>query len=272
MMSSSNRSRSVVLSLLQILAFFFPSATGFSLHQQNLVSTSEQWAHANNLPLIRIRRPSRPSFIPHATISPVGGGPLSQEDEVDYLNDDEYDVDDEYDDDDEENFEGFDDLSYNVLQQQFDKSPLQRQLAHNQEAATKAMLQAVRRRKRPKKVPLIAIVGRPNVGKSALVNRIAGTQSGGAIVADVAGITRDRTYRDAEFVGERFQIVDTGGIVFDDNDQLFASEIRQQAMIAIEEASGVIFVVDGKVGMTALDQQVSWRVSFSHVLVCNVAR
>jgi GTP-binding protein len=114
-----------------------------------------------------------------------------------------------------------------------------------------------------KRLPLIAVVGRPNVGKSALVNRIAGTQSGGSIVSDEVGITRDRTYRNAEFIGEHFQIVDTGGIVFDDHDDsnnkslLFISEIRQQAMVAIEEAAGVILVVDGQVGMTSLDQQIA---------------
>jgi len=117
--------------------------------------------------------------------------------------------------------------------------------------------QPIRRFKRPKKVPLIAVVGRPNVGKSALVNRLAGQQSGGAIVADEAGITRDRTYRNAEFLGEQFQLVDTGGLVFDDNDAIFAKEIREQAMIAIEESSGVIFVVDGQVGLTALDEQLA---------------
>jgi GTP-binding protein len=105
---------------------------------------------------------------------------------------------------------------------------------------------------------LIAVIGRPNVGKSALVNRIAGTQSGGAIVADESGITRDRTYRDAEFLGEAFQIIDTGGLVFDDDERtLFAAEIRQQAMVAIEESSAVILVVDGKVGMTSMDQAIA---------------
>lgn len=120
------------------------------------------------------------------------------------------------------------------------------------------------KKKKPRKrLPLIAVVGRPNVGKSALVNRIAGTQSGGSIVSDEVGITRDRTYRNAEFIGEHFQIVDTGGIVFDDHDDsnnkslLFISEIRQQAMVAIEEAAGVILVVDGQVGMTSLDQQIA---------------
>lgn len=115
----------------------------------------------------------------------------------------------------------------------------------------------IRRFKRPKKVPLIAVVGRPNVGKSALVNRLAGTQSGGAIVADEEGITRDRTYRTADFLGEAFQLVDTGGLVFDDTDALFAREIREQAMVAIEESAGVILVVDGQVGPTAMDEELA---------------
>merc|ERR1719276_399691 len=118
-------------------------------------------------------------------------------------------------------------------------------------------LKPVRRLKRTKKNPLIAVVGRPNVGKSALVNRIAGTQSGGAIVADESGITRDRTYRNAEFLGERFQLVDTGGLVFDDNDALFSKEIREQAMIAMDEASAVILVVDGQVGLTQMDLELA---------------
>jgi tRNA U34 5-carboxymethylaminomethyl modifying GTPase MnmE/TrmE len=104
--------------------------------------------------------------------------------------------------------------------------------------------QPIRRHRNNKKEPIIAIVGRPNVGKSALVNRIAGTNTGGAIVADESGITRDRTYRVAEFLGERFKLVDTGGLVFDDQ-TLFAEEIRQQAMIAMEEAAAVIFITDG---------------------------
>ena len=117
--------------------------------------------------------------------------------------------------------------------------------------------QPIRRFRRPKKVPLIAVVGRPNVGKSALVNRLAGQQSGGAIVADEEGITRDRTYRNGEFLGEKFQLVDTGGLVFDDNDALFASEIREQAMIAIGESAGVVLVVDGQVGPTSMDEQLA---------------
>ncbi|KAL7566661.1 hypothetical protein ACA910_017727 [Epithemia clementina (nom. ined.)] len=118
--------------------------------------------------------------------------------------------------------------------------------------------QPIRRHKLNKKEPLVAVVGRPNVGKSALVNRICNTQSGGAIVADEPGITRDRTYRSAEFLGEKFWLVDTGGLVFDDDaNTVFSKEIRQQAMIAMEESSAVIFVVDGQQGFTALDSQIA---------------
>lgn len=127
--------------------------------------------------------------------------------------------------------------------------------APQQESASQ---QPIRRHRRSKKEPLIAVVGRPNVGKSALVNRIAGTQSGGAIVADESGITRDRTYRDAEFLGERFQIVDTGGLVFDDDENtIFAKEIRDQAMVAIEESAAVIVVVDGKTGLSSMDSAIA---------------
>jgi len=122
---------------------------------------------------------------------------------------------------------------------------------------TKQQQKPIRRFKRPKKIPLIAVLGRPNVGKSALVNRLAGTQSGGAIVADEEGITRDRTYRDAEFLGESFRLVDTGGLVFDDTDALFAREIREQAMIAIDESAAAILVVDGRTGPTSMDEQLA---------------
>ncbi|GMH90321.1 hypothetical protein TrVE_jg4808 [Triparma verrucosa] len=107
------------------------------------------------------------------------------------------------------------------------------------------------------KTPIIAILGRPNVGKSALVNRLASSQSGGAIVADESGITRDRTYRYGEFMNKRFQVIDTGGLVFDDRDGLFASQIREQALIAISEASAVILVADGMSGLSSMDLQLS---------------
>jgi len=125
-------------------------------------------------------------------------------------------------------------------------------------ATTASQQQPIRRLGKNKKEPTIAVIGRPNVGKSALVNRIAGTQSGGAIVADESGITRDRTYRPAEFLGERFNLVDTGGLVFDDDERtVFAAEIRQQAMVAIEESSAVVMVVDGQVGCTAMDAAIA---------------
>jgi GTP-binding protein len=128
----------------------------------------------------------------------------------------------------------------------------------NNEVAVATSTKPIRRYNNGKKEPLIAIIGRPNVGKSALVNRIAGTQSGGAIVADESGITRDRTYRPADFLGENFQLVDTGGLVFDDDaSTLFAKEIRQQANIAIDEAAGVILVVDGQVGLTSMDLSIA---------------
>jgi GTP-binding protein len=112
------------------------------------------------------------------------------------------------------------------------------------------------RRYRGKKEPLIAVIGRPNVGKSALVNRLIGSRA--SIVADQPGITRDRTYQNAEFLGERFRVVDTGGLVFDDDENtLFAKEIREQAMIAIQESAAVVLVVDGQTGCTAMDYAIA---------------
>jgi GTP-binding protein len=104
------------------------------------------------------------------------------------------------------------------------------------------------------KMPVVAIIGRPNVGKSTLVNRIAGDQQ--AIVHDEPGITRDRTYRDAFWRDRDFQIVDTGGLVFNDDSE-FLPLIREQATIALAEASLVIFVVDGQGGITAGDREIA---------------
>ncbi|MEL6437927.1 MAG: ribosome biogenesis GTPase Der [Cyanobacteria bacterium J06621_8] len=104
------------------------------------------------------------------------------------------------------------------------------------------------------KLPIVAVIGRPNVGKSTFVNRLAGDQQ--AIVHDQPGITRDRTYRPAFWLDRDFQIVDTGGLVFDDDTE-FLPMIRQQAMAALVEASVAIFVVDGQMGLTAGDREIA---------------
>ncbi len=104
------------------------------------------------------------------------------------------------------------------------------------------------------KLPIVAVIGRPNVGKSTFVNRLAGDQQ--AIVHDEPGITRDRTYRPAFWLDRDFQIVDTGGLVFDDDTE-FLPMIRQQAMAALVDASAAIFVVDGQLGLTAGDREIA---------------
>ncbi|NEQ36512.1 MAG: ribosome biogenesis GTPase Der [Okeania sp. SIO3I5] len=103
-------------------------------------------------------------------------------------------------------------------------------------------------------LPIVAIIGRPNVGKSTIVNRLA--ESKDAIVHDEPGITRDRTYRDAYWRDREFQVVDTGGLVFDDNTE-FLPLIREQAMAALAEASVAIFVVDGQTGITGGDEEIA---------------
>ena len=96
----------------------------------------------------------------------------------------------------------------------------------------------------------LAIVGRPNVGKSTLFNRIVGRRR--AIVGDEPGITRDRLYGTAEWSGRRFRIVDTGGIITDDK-ELIPSEIFRQARVGMEEADAIVMVVDGRTELTAPD-------------------
>ena len=102
--------------------------------------------------------------------------------------------------------------------------------------------------------PLVAIVGRPNVGKSTLFNRLAGRRI--AIVEDQPGITRDRLYADGEWNGRDYTLIDTGGIQMGEIDPLLA-QVRAQAQIAMSEADVVVFVVDGKDGITAADQELA---------------
>jgi GTPase len=101
-------------------------------------------------------------------------------------------------------------------------------------------------------LPTIAIVGRPNVGKSTLFNRIIGSRR--AIVGNEPGITRDRLYGDAEWRGRRFRVVDTGGILPDDK-QLIPSEIFRQARAAFDEAAAIVMVVDGRSELAAPDME-----------------
>ena len=102
--------------------------------------------------------------------------------------------------------------------------------------------------------PIIAIVGRPNVGKSTLFNRIVGSRR--AIVGDEPGITRDRLYEDAEWQGRRFRIVDTGGILPEAKD-LIPSEIYRQARVALDEAAAIVMVVDGRSELVAPDLELA---------------
>ncbi|MBE9057165.1 MULTISPECIES: ribosome biogenesis GTPase Der [Sphaerospermopsis] len=103
-------------------------------------------------------------------------------------------------------------------------------------------------------LPIVAIIGRPNVGKSTFVNRLAGDQT--AIVHDEPGVTRDRTYRPAFWQDREFVVVDTGGLVFNDDTE-FLPLIRQQAMTALSEACAAIFVVDGQTGLTPADEEIA---------------
>ncbi len=102
--------------------------------------------------------------------------------------------------------------------------------------------------------PIVAIIGRPNVGKSTLVNRLCLSRE--AIVHDQPGVTRDRTYQDGFWGDREFKVVDTGGLVFDDDSE-FLPEIREQAILALAEASVALVVVDGQQGITASDEAIA---------------
>ncbi|MDP2234425.1 MAG: ribosome biogenesis GTPase Der, partial [Actinomycetota bacterium] len=103
-------------------------------------------------------------------------------------------------------------------------------------------------------LPIIAVVGRPNVGKSTLVNRIA--QASEAIVHEERGVTRDRSYHRADWNGVEFLLIDTGGIEMA-SDDAFQNSIRNQALLAAEEADVIIVLVDGHAGIVAADEEVS---------------
>jgi len=102
--------------------------------------------------------------------------------------------------------------------------------------------------------PIVVIIGRPNVGKSTLFNRL--TKSSTSIVDDSAGVTRDRIYGDVEWNGKHFRLIDTGGYVPDSED-LFEMAIREQVEIALEESDTILFVVDGKSGLTPFDREIA---------------
>jgi GTP-binding protein len=103
-------------------------------------------------------------------------------------------------------------------------------------------------------LPVVAIIGRPNVGKSTLVNRLCRSRE--AIVHDQPGVTRDRTYQEGFWGDRQFRVVDTGGLVFDDDSE-FLPEIREQANLALTEAAVAVVIVDGQQGLTAADQSIA---------------
>ena len=102
--------------------------------------------------------------------------------------------------------------------------------------------------------PIVAVVGRPNVGKSTLFNQIGKKRI--SIVDDMPGVTRDRIYMDAEWLNHEFIMIDTGGIEFDESDHILRS-MRSQAELAIEEADVILFLVDGRAGLTSSDEELS---------------
>ncbi|HEU0168424.1 MAG TPA: ribosome biogenesis GTPase Der [Chloroflexota bacterium] len=119
--------------------------------------------------------------------------------------------------------------------------------------------------------PIVAIVGRPNVGKSTLFNRLIGARQ--AIVEDIPGTTRDRIYGDADWAGRVFSVVDTGGIATDDED-VFTALIEEQAQQAVEDADVIVFMVDARAGVSQADADVAERLRRAEkpvILVANKA-
>lgn len=114
---------------------------------------------------------------------------------------------------------------------------------------------------------IVAIVGRPNVGKSTLFNKLVGDRV--AIVDDQPGVTRDRLYRETEWAGKEFVLVDTGGLEPRNNDFMM-TKIKQQAEVAMNEADVILFVVDGKNGLNPLDEEIAYLLRKKHkpVILC----
>src|SRR6056297_124840 len=115
----------------------------------------------------------------------------------------------------------------------------------------------------------VAIVGRPNVGKSTLFNRLVGGRR--AIVEGEPNVTRDRIYGETEWLGRKFNVIDTGGIVLHDNDKI-KNQIKYQAELAMEEADIILFVVDSRTGMTGVDEDIAqllYRTNKEVILVVN---
>ena len=102
--------------------------------------------------------------------------------------------------------------------------------------------------------PIVAIVGRPNVGKSTLFNRLTGGRM--AIVEENPGITRDRLYKTVEWNGRTFILVDTGGLDYQETDEMYG-QVRQQVEIAISEADALLFIVDARLGLTVIDEEIA---------------
>ena len=117
--------------------------------------------------------------------------------------------------------------------------------------------------------PVVAIVGRPNVGKSTLFNRIVGKRI--SIVEDIPGVTRDRIYAEAEWLGRTFIMIDTGGLEPYAED-IIMQQMKRQAEVAIETANVIIFLVDGQEGITATDEEVANMLRKTNkkvILACN---
>src|SRR5215470_9343330 len=103
----------------------------------------------------------------------------------------------------------------------------------------------------PRRLPVLALVGRPNVGKSTLFNRITGARK--AIVHDLPGVTRDRNYATAEWAGKKFLVIDTGGFE-PEAESALKRQVQEQTRLAIEEADAILFLFDGKAGLHPVDR------------------